>query len=71
MTAFLAALPGLLKDNKSNLGWTAVCLVMVLAAYLAQGDKIEKLSLEVGELRATAKYQEQALKQLTELCSED
>ena len=48
-----------LKDNKGNVAWSAVMLVMVLGAYLAQADKIEALSLEVGELRATAKYQEQ------------
>lgn len=43
-------------------------LVMVLGAYLAQADKIESLSLELGELRATVKYQEQALTELTEHC---
>ena len=57
-----------LKDNKGNVAWSAVMLVMVLGAYLAQADKIEALSLEVGELRATVKYQVQALEELTERC---
>ena len=67
MTPLISAL----KDNKGNVAWSAVMLVMVLGAYLAQADKIESLSLELGQLRATVIYQEQALEDLTERCFRD
>ena len=61
----------LLKAHQGNLGWSAVCLVMVFGAYLAQGERNESVLLELGELRSTVKYQEQALEELTERCFRD
>jgi apolipoprotein N-acyltransferase len=61
MTPLLA---NLWKGQKGNLGWAGVCLVMVLGAYLAQGERNEAVLLELGTLRATVTYQQQEIDKL-------
>ena len=63
-----AALLAVLKGNKEHIAWSVVALAMVTGAYLAQSDRLELQALELGELRATVKYQEMALESMADLC---
>jgi len=58
----------LLKSNAGHLTWSAIALIMVMTAYLAQADKIEALSLELGELRSTSKYQTMTINDMINRC---
>jgi len=58
-----------LKSNIKDLGWTGVVIVMVTSAWLAQGQKINKLSLELGELRSDVKHMNVLFEITTKNCS--
>jgi len=54
-----------LLGNKGHVAGYATLLVMVVAAYITQASAIQKLSLEVGELRAETTYKTETIQKLT------
>ena len=56
----------LLKSNGGHIAWSGIVIVMVTGAWLSQGERINDLSLEVGELRASVHYLEDALNECAE-----
>jgi len=65
----MTALLTLLSANKGHLTGYSIMLLLVVVAYIAQAERINDLSLELGELRATDKYQTQIIEHLTDNCA--
>jgi len=58
----------LVKTNGGNIGWAGVVIVMVTGAWLTQGQTINDLSLEVGELRSDVKHMGYLISLTTKNC---
>ena len=54
-----------LLNNKGHVSGYTILIVLLLTAYFTANERINTLSLEVGELRAKTEYQAKVIERIT------